>query len=463
MKLFIFFFTTVSYLSLAYGIDDVEKRLTALEEGFLDLRLRDSETSFLSISGSFANHVHFIDLDNRSDSTIGKRKFEAIFSTFRLNIDKTNNDRLKFYSTIRSTYMWNRDAQNETDVIDTSLAYLSGPRLLVERAYLDTFFFNHKLSFSVGRLPTISGPPVEKVLNVGRLGTYPLMAYSNIIDGAALTLNLGKILNSSSRNILRFIYSPLLNASYYDDPTWSHEDPVTKAKTLATKGDFYHVNFEHSHPLKFGDVLIIAHAYSGTFGGVSRFITTGAAAGDPYTYEIGTDDKELSKMSSIILYGELSNLFTGLVDLYGTYKKSKIEVKGTLQATVIVDPFGGLGPQQIGDVNDLGGFIYPEDKKGDSYQIGLKLKPLKRFSFGAEYVKVGVGSAPTTLFNDLHSEIYAIPGKASLFYTNFTIFDELTLNVGYTHHKMIKRYEVSALVDTDYRYNVIYTQLRYQF
>ncbi len=468
------------FLSFALFGSDFEKRITErideLENELLDLQIHTYQKSPICLSGEFNTVFQYIDFNPKTGSNLTKDQFHLGLSEFRLNLNKTDSKRVKFYSTLSSTYVWNNTFQapkvstlNATDTV-------KGPQLLVEKAFLDIFSKQQNFSLSLGRLPTMYGPPLHHSTGQSRMGTYPGLLYSVPADGVSVNTNLSKVFNLDFRAMMRFIYTPFFNSTGVPQSSVAgREAPFAGLKLKA--GNSFILNFEFSNNQNWSDWLFILQAYDVTFGraksmdGVrANLLPKDQLASNETTdrniYEIGSTDKKSTRIRSVTAHFELSDILQTKFDFYTTLKYSRVSAGGGIQAVVTeshTDTLSGA-PLPVGHIIDIGNFIYNEDSKAQGMLLGLKYSFNRRSSLGAEYLSQSHGIAPWTIRTPNFNPMYNTVGQSFHFFYNRRLMPDLYLNLGFVD--MISK----SSIDDRFFYErmrresqLFYSALRYRF
>ena len=309
-----FLVTTLLCLTNTFAAT-VEERIQSLEDEILELKLKSAVTLPLAWSGEFSTLYHWNDYESQS-GTPRKEIFRYTISDFRLNADYTKHTKLRFYSSVVGSYVWNNTFQRPTVITDTTLNNVKGPYLFIDKAYLDYFIIDRKFSLSLGRFPTQYGPPHQFSHAENRKGTYPTILFSIPLDGVSVTANLGKIFDSKERYIFRFIYSPINSRSVFDRSESTGETAALKALSPQTS-DAFIVNFEHSQETKWGEFQFIVQSYyleierPKSVSNVRGLLQSNLSAGqsDRNIYEVGTTDDKLASLTATVVYSEIKNIF----------------------------------------------------------------------------------------------------------------------------------------------------------
>ena len=450
-----------------FAFESVEQKLERLENELLDLKLGQADSTSFKISGDFRTIYQSREFKNVNGQDSNK---DQTVSELRINLDNATHDKVKFYSTVASTYFWNSNFQTAAPEVDDKTNKVKGVEMYVQKAYIDYFLNDKKFSFSIGRLPTQYGPPSHFSSNTPRQGTYPVLLYSVPLDGVAFTANLGRLTNSDKRYVFRLIYSPFNNTSGVSSTeTVGVESPFSGLKTK--NGAVYMANFETSgEAWGGGDFAFILQGYHARFGrakslsGVRGALQDSLPAGsiDRNVYEIGSQDSNIATISSLIAYLELTNVADSAYDLYGSHKKTTFKNDGEFQAVIIEDNNGGaLGTK--GQSFNIGGFLYDQDETGDSTLLGTRYKVSSRFNFGVEYLRQTKGDAPFGINTFSFSDVEINIGKSWRFYTNYKL--EESLNVGFGVETLSSESVFRGLkyVDSESDTKTFFTSLRYSF
>ena len=452
----VFLFTMVAFsASTTQQIKDLEERILGLE-------LENLSKNGVEINGdirSYATRTNYVsrfyDKDYTNDRAI---------SELRLRFNKTDLDRVKFYSAFGVTYLWNGTPLVPEYYTDSIAEPITGNIPVLYRAYLDFFMYDKQLALSVGRLPTQFGPPMHLSTDMPRQGTYPSLLYSIPFDGAALTMNLGKMLSTEDRYILRFIYKTFIPFSSATNIENAGINSPFYQEALRT-GNFYSVNYEHSGRRSWTNFnFIFQYAYSKfeqirAVSGFRGLLTTPGNPDNTGVYEIGSTEGSFVVQQAAIAYLELLDLFESSFDVYGSFKTSHIGKAGDLIA-VVQDHSTYPSGTQI----NLGGFVYAEQQHpGTMLFLGTRYHLSPEANVGIEYKNETIGSVYTAARTLNFIDFYSMIGSGYHLYYNNEIYDDLTFSLGYSMLDyegiftgvQIKNYEDDA--------NVVYTSLRYRF
>ena len=406
-----------------------KERLNRLEGQVLELQLKDEVQNEVDIRGSLEN-IYTNVSRNQNGNDQGSYTY---YSRVRLSFNKIDNKKLKFYSTLNATYFWNESIQEPRNILYDAYEQDQGIFPFIERAYID-YFFTNDLSLSIGKLPTMFGPPMHKSIDSNRLGSYPVQSYSVPLDGIAISKKLG---STGKRRVLKFVYTPFINQRDSVTPTQVGRSTTFSGMNVRN-GDALSALVETTDTFdKFGKLDLVLQGTKVRFGsarstsGVRGVLNSqlGSTQTDTNVYEIGSNDDDLLKVDILVLSFELNGLMQTPLDIYGSLKRSWLESTGNINAVLLEDNMGGsLGSE--GTVYDLGSFLFDENIAGNSYIFGL-LYNMENYSFGAEYIRNEFGFFPSAL-NDIRvSELYNTLGTNIHSFINFTLEPELTLSLGH--------------------------------
>ncbi len=191
----------------------MQSEINDINDRLLNLELR-SLARRLDLGGRF--HVRYTNLKNEEyENDTNPDKVQNFRMKLDLNLNANLNSNLNFYSTLSMAKSFNESIREGTplsqaawrDYIGT-VSYEQGPALWVNRAYIDYKIPSTDLSFFIGRLPTIEGPPQHFYEQRERLGTYPLLSYNMILDGLGFDYNTSKYLPKDHELRIRYLYTP---------------------------------------------------------------------------------------------------------------------------------------------------------------------------------------------------------------------------------------------------------------
>lgn len=127
---------------------------------------------------------------------------------FGLNFSAKPSSDIQFFGRLAASKHMNAvgDDYTNNDDFGRSRAY-NGSDVFVEKAYFD-YTLTDWMILSAGRLPTFDGVPYNYSYGKAKMGTYPKLAYSAILDGFAFTFKPGNFFLSQGSLDFRAIYTP---------------------------------------------------------------------------------------------------------------------------------------------------------------------------------------------------------------------------------------------------------------
>lgn len=196
--------------------EELVKRLNEMEARLAEVEIQSSLDTF-KWSGVLINRFDL--LDNKYGDPEQKDLLQTYSTLVALNLDVQMSDKVSFYSTIGMSKFWNNDGRSERqmpwDKSMTGSYQMNGATPMIDRAYM-SYRFDMPLTFSIGRMSTNMGPPIEQLDGVARLGTYPRFAYNAIFDGAALSYDFASLMPTSHSLRMSFFYTPFVNIDAAD-------------------------------------------------------------------------------------------------------------------------------------------------------------------------------------------------------------------------------------------------------
>lgn len=286
-----------------------------IEERLSELELKQ-DMNILKFGGRFFSSYDNVQYQSRATNTAAYTSdtLNLYRMQFSLNLDADVSQRIKFYGRYTTSKYFNHFHRNETTYvpapglptqnlpIESSVnrdlgitdSFDAGPAAFLERAYFN-YSMNDYLTFSVGRLPTVDGPPLHWEDNVSREGTYAHLAYSNVLDGAAVTTNLSKLMPEGNNLSLRFILTPFSNVGGGNTAGSPASLTLASGGKLKEYSSFYTGMVEYSLKGKsFGDILVLGQVLSAKDLVYLRATTAvsgfpGEVIADYKTYSLYTD------------------------------------------------------------------------------------------------------------------------------------------------------------------------------
>lgn len=230
-----------------------EDRIKELEEKVENLEFQSYE-NFFKLNGTLETQFNSIKtedkkawsafsaagsaISNTADTT-DRNKYYQLF--FNLNMESHPNERLSFFGRMSTVKYWSAGSHTSTYSDNQTYSefgqgasgnYSSG-------IYLERAFGNYKISdnliFSMGRLPTIDGPPKHTSHGESLMGNYPQFGFAGIFDGAALTYAT-KLGSGAFR--AKYIYTPFQTLDFENtsrkltDSAGKQWDTTTDANSL---------------------------------------------------------------------------------------------------------------------------------------------------------------------------------------------------------------------------------------
>lgn len=203
----------MSHAAIADDNVDLKKRLDEMEKRLNELEAQNSLQNVIW-SGTLINrYEHF-----RNNYMTGIDNLDGYSTALAINGDFTVNEKTKVYTTIAMAKFWNLtnrlESWGEWKQSEEGSYAMSGAIPSVDRAYL-SYKFDIPLTFSIGRMPTNNGLPINQLDGLARQGTYPHLAYNAIFDGIAFTYDF-KQLPSEHTLALSAFYTPWVNVNPVD-------------------------------------------------------------------------------------------------------------------------------------------------------------------------------------------------------------------------------------------------------
>lgn len=362
-----------------------------------------------------------------------------------LNADADVSRYIKFYSRFTTSKHYNKwSTQGTASATGTDLraadAY-SDSNVVLEKAYLDITIPDSNFTLSIGRLPTPDGQPSNYWDGRARLGTYPLMSYSSVLDGMAVSYKVDEYMPAGHKLAVRAIYAPF--SSYqignYGLPPTNDNTGTTSNRKVNTLHDFVTGQLDYSTTnIGIADNFGLIVQYNE----LQSIPVPGAATPTGTASTLGFGLKAASVAT------ELNNIAGAPVDLSISYLSSEVISSGTAPA---------FGNQGYGTATDSG------STTGSFTLVSLRYK-LSSWLFGLEY-----GNGTEGVFysggtaEDL-TNMYGTPGTLSHGYVTKKFTDNLSLRVGYyIQQEDYTRLSAGAVQTADKKFEVGYANLRADF
>lgn len=188
-------------------------KLAALEERISELEANSSLNIF-NFRGTFITRYDDVSA-KQTEPAMGAydhKNLGYLRMRFSLDMDANVSKHLKFYSRFTTTKHYNGWTTTGTrspmgEDLYSADRYASSA-LVLEKAYLDMSIPNSYFTVSLGRLPTADGAPTHYWDGRARMGTYPLLSYGAILDGAAITYKMDEFMPEGHKLAARVVYSP---------------------------------------------------------------------------------------------------------------------------------------------------------------------------------------------------------------------------------------------------------------
>lgn len=423
-----------------------------VEERLSELELKQ-DTQIVKFGGRFFSSYDNVEYATRTatNGPVTTDTLNLMRLQFSLNFDANISSKLKFYGRYTTSKYFNHFQRTETlsgstanTAINNSTGrdlgiqdnFEAGPATFLERAYL-AYAMNDYVTFSVGRLPTVDGPPLNWEDGVSREGTYPHLAYSNVLDGAATTFNFSSFLPTNNQFFARLVYTPFSNVG---TAATGNPGSLSANGKLASINGLYVGMLEYSTKgEKFGEFLAIGQALIGRNLQYLR-TATDTLDGNYNTYSF---------------YSHVTDIMHTGIDFSGTYFMSSYENTHLLGGTT------GLYTNTVNDKKMGHAFLLTT-----RYLIPVKM--LNSPSVGAEYIKGDKyfnKSDPTS--HDVEG-FYSTRGHGLHFYYSQPIETGLRLRFGYiTKTDKYARGDTTGDINTakvrDNKAKNIYAQVRLDF
>jgi hypothetical protein len=325
------------------------------------------------------------------------------------------NDRISVFGRLTFAKFYN----NRTEKVLTSGQSLTASRRYVDdgQVKVERFFLNYKLlsdlTLSLGRLPTMDGPPQHIYDGRSRLGSYPSQLYSTALDGYALSYA-PKISENQSLSF-RYILSPLTN--------------IGQVAPNSTQWKYYDGQVAAGRTKKSEDVRDISswmadYSISGT--AIARNINV--IYQGLQLNKLGITDSLALSLKRHTVYFELNDIASSGLTFY--LSESFTNIKSDGSQIVGVNPATGA-PIVVALLSNKA----DDTAKGSGSIIGLNLTlPLEtslKPAIGAEFVK---GSEKYINFDsstDQPFAYYDLRGNGYQFYYTQPLAAGFTVRVGY--------------------------------
>ncbi len=412
-------------------------KLAALEERISELEANSSLNIF-NFRGTFITRYDDVSISQDKPSAIDHKNLSYLRMRFSLDADASISQNVKFFSRFTTSKHFNTWTTTGTasaagSDLRAADSYLNSS-VVLEKAYLDMSIPNSDVTVSVGRLPTPDGQPANYWDGRARLGTYPLMSYSSVLDGIALTYRLDQFMPEGHKLAARGVYSPFSSytiGNYLTPPTHNNAggaDPATKELK-----DFYTLQLDYSTS---------AFGFADNFGfivqhnSLSPINVAGATAGSS-TLKFGL------KATTVAM--EFNGLAGLPLDVSLSHLMSEIHSLGQLS---------GLGyGTTTADAKTRGSISLLSTRyRLSSWLIGLE------YGKGTKGVFYSGGTA-----EDL-TNMYGTPGDLYHGYVTKKFTDNLSLRLGYyQQNEKYSRIALGNISESDRKIDVGYANFRADF
>lgn len=391
----------------AYGADtqSFEKRLDALEYA--------SYANTVTWNGFFESRYDSVKIKPDGGT---EDKYNLHRWLLGLDFKAKPSDNLSFFGRVSVSTMYNPGGAESTAGSPTSL---TGPRgyndsiVRVERAFFNYEPFKN-LSLSVGRLPTLDGPPNHLYDGLPRQGSYPKLIYAAVLDGYALTYNLP--VTDTQNLAIRYVNSPfsIMRPEFGGDGVIKYKRPKVATDPAGTERDD-------------NDLVDIGGAmldYTATGTGIARNINV-------IVQYLGWRDFKFLNMkwdySRYAVYFELEDILNMGFNFYGGSLSTTNKTEGGL--IVGVNPVTGL-PIQVGILSNEA----DSSVKGQGTLLGagyrLPVQSLRNPLIGFETISSDKGYLIFDASVKEPFDFYGVRGSANQVYATFELTQGLKLRVG---------------------------------
>lgn len=432
----------------ALGLSASAATMSELESRIEELEYA-SYANFFNWSGTLENRFDYSTREDMKNEVTGNSSY---FST-QLKLDMASNPtkRLNFVGRISMRKYWNNGSFDGEANGKTGSKYAGGMggtgdgifntwsngRTIgngtpyIERAYIN-YSFTDSLVFTIGRLPTIDGMPKHISTGEGQQGSYPVLAFSAILDGMALTHKadiFGGTLNT------RAIYTPFHYANFGSATgTKTGQVPANQkdsdGERISTNDPMYSLMLDFNKKTSFAQNLNVILQYvkiDDAFFGASGQNTDalGNSVSDAASSTFRFD------VSTIALYTELRRIMNTGFTLALSYNMTDYGSRGGLSSL-------GLngGCDNNSETCDVDGSRYIVSARYD----------FAKFGFGAEYID---NEANTFAYDTTPMGPISIYGTAAStakhFFANYNVDQNMRLVLGYAKQNIEKTYTYSVL------------------
>jgi len=421
-----------SHLRAQTNNEELAKRIQELEKDVLDLQI-SSMLNKVMISGEFFNTISKVDTYN---NPYGKKKRhqENFVGNLILNVNSAIGSDVQIYTSFYSSFFYGSSVFNPDystgQITDSTVGY----GLNVIKAYIDYKIWQEQIIFSLGRMPTVYGPPSHLYDLTKRTGTYPLIGFSIPFDGGAITWNLKQTFSLKDDLDSRFIFAVANRGNATDLD--SGRGAAYGTSRIAENTYIYSYMLDYGTkrmPNISSEGRFILQGYYGklkTFPALRvRGLLDSELPGDHDLYEVYASQDDLLDMYGLIMHLEMSDVFKLPVDSYITYKRNWISSHADVLYRIVDN---GEGGGNLGDTGNLGGYFVNGKEAGDSILMGGQFKFSSKISIGGEYLFASEGSMDSTYYTKTSTKFYNIIGDGyHLYYTQSLKADRMNYRFGY--------------------------------
>jgi len=412
--------------------EELSKKIEQLEKDVLDLQI-SSMLSKVMISGEFFNTISKVDTFNNPQGKKNRHQ-ENFVGNLILNVNSSIGSDVQFYTSLYSSFFYGSSVfspdYSTGQITDSTVGY----SLNVIKAYIDYKIWNERIILSLGRMPTVYGPPSHLYDLTKRTGTYPLIGFSVPFDGGAITWNLKQTFLLKDDLDTRFIFAVVNKGNAADLDSGKVAEYGTDRLAENTYIYSYMLDYGTKRfPNISSDGRFILQGYYGklkTFPALrTRGLLDSELPGDHDLYEVYASQDDLLDMYGLIVHLEMSDVFKLPVDAYITYKRNWITSHANVLWRIVDD---GQGGGALGDSGSLGGYFVNGKEAGDSILAGGLYKISSKIGVGGEYLFASAGSMDSTYYTKTTTKFYNIVGDGyHLYYTQSLKADRMNYRLGY--------------------------------
>ncbi len=430
--------TAIAPVAMAQN-PSLEDRISELEA--------NSSLNIFNFSGIFNTRYDSLSVKQAKpvDATLADNKnLGYLRMRVSLNADANVSKNVKFYSRFTTSKHFNKwttiqsgSAPSTTGTDLRASDNYNDSSVVLEKAYLDMTIPDTNFIISLGRLPTPDGQPSNYWDGRARLGTYPLMSYSSVLDGMAVTYKVDEYMPEGHKLSVRAIYAPFSSYTvgskgYQTFPT--NDTTGTNNQFVNTFTDFATGQIDYSTTnIGIADNFGLILQYNELQG---LPVAGGAAVASNLSFGL--------KASSVA--AELNGVASLPIDLSVSVLGSEVVSKGLLPSGV------GYGTTKA-EASTYGSFTLVSTRyRTASWLFGVE------YGKGTEGVFYSGGTA-----EDL-TNMYGTPGTLIHGYVTKKFTDNLSLRLGYyTQQEDYTRLGGGNVAEADKKITVGYANFRADF